>query len=90
MFNAGTASEFKKKYEVPILNSRDADATDSVHEKGKERLAELLALVNKCIIRRTQALLTQYLPVKSESIQTATYSDAYDDGLARCSLCYHL
>lgn len=63
---AGSASEFKKKYEVPILNSRDADATDSVHQKGKERLEELLTLVNKCIIRRTQALLTKYLPVKSE------------------------
>jgi len=65
-FFLGTASEFKKKYELPILNSRDADASDAVHQKGKERLAELLALVEKCIIRRTQALLTQYLPVKSK------------------------
>lgn len=64
----GTASEFKKKYELPILNSRDADASDAVHQKGKERLAELLALVEKCIIRRTQALLTQYLPVKIEQV----------------------
>ena len=61
----GTASEFKKKYEIPILCSRDADATDSVHQKGKERLSNLLQLVDRCIIRRTQALLTKYLPVKS-------------------------
>ena len=26
---------------------------------------QLAAIVNRCIIRRTQALLTQYLPVKS-------------------------
>ncbi|XP_067933850.1 DNA repair and recombination protein RAD54-like [Watersipora subatra] len=64
----GTASEFKKKYEAPILNSRDADSSDSVHQKGKERLAELLTLVDRCIIRRTQALLTKYLPVKIEQV----------------------
>lgn len=70
LWRQGTASEFKKKYEMPILNSRDADATDSVHQKGKERLADLLVVVEKCIIRRTQALLTKYLPVKSRrSIQ---------------------
>jgi len=62
----GTANEFRRKYELPILGSRDADATDSAQQKGKEKLEELLQLVNKCIIRRTQVLLTKYLPVKSE------------------------
>ncbi|XP_064625416.1 DNA repair and recombination protein RAD54-like isoform X2 [Lineus longissimus] len=64
----GTAQEFKKKFETPILRGRDADATDHDHKRGSEKLAELLAIVNKCIIRRTQTLLTKYLPVKIEQV----------------------
>ncbi|CAH1775691.1 unnamed protein product [Owenia fusiformis] len=64
----GTANEFKRKFEVPILRGRDAGASDSEHKKGQEKLLELAAIVNKCIIRRTQALLTKYLPVKIEQI----------------------
>ncbi|XP_060071052.1 DNA repair and recombination protein RAD54-like [Ylistrum balloti] len=77
----GTALEFKRKFETPILRGRDAAASDLEHKKGEEKLAELAAIVNKCIIRRTQALLTRYLPVKIEQVvccrltplQTALY-----------------
>jgi len=64
----GTAADFRKKFENPILRGRDADATEADHEKGKERLNEMAALVNQCIIRRTQALLSKYLPVKIEQV----------------------
>ncbi|KAK3091297.1 hypothetical protein FSP39_018741 [Pinctada imbricata] len=64
----GTAQEFKRRFETPILRGRDADATDEAHKKGQEKLQELAAIVNKCIIRRTQALLTKYLPVKIEQV----------------------
>ncbi|KAK0069943.1 DNA repair and recombination protein RAD54 [Biomphalaria pfeifferi] len=64
----GTAQEFKRRFETPILRGRDADATDEDHKKGEEKLQELLSIVNKCIIRRTQALLTKYLPVKIEHV----------------------
>ena len=43
----GTASEFKRKFETPILRGRDADATDDEHKKGNERLQELLSIVNR-------------------------------------------
>ncbi|XP_021339494.1 DNA repair and recombination protein RAD54-like [Mizuhopecten yessoensis] len=77
----GTAQEFKRKFETPILRGRDAASSDSEHKRGEEKLLELAAIVNKCIIRRTQALLTKYLPVKIEQVvccrltplQTALY-----------------
>lgn len=64
----GNAAEFRKHFENPILKGRDADATDEDHKKGKERLEELVALVNRCMIRRTSNILTKYLPVKHEQI----------------------
>lgn len=64
----GTAQEFKRRFETPILRGRDADATDEDHKKGDEKLQELLSVVNRCIIRRTQALLIKYLPVKVEQV----------------------
>ena len=39
--NLGTASEFKRRFELPILRGRDADATDAEHMKGKEKLQEV-------------------------------------------------
>lgn len=62
----GTAAEFRKRFEIPIIRGRDSTATDADQKLGNEKLLELASVVNKCIIRRTQALLTKYLPVKSK------------------------
>eukprot|EP00795_Rhopilema_esculentum_P004315 gene4315-20520_t len=64
----GEVSEFKRKYENPILKGRDSDATDDQKKKGEEKLAELLSIVSRCIIRRTSAILSKYLPVKVEQV----------------------
>ncbi|KAF2687920.1 hypothetical protein K458DRAFT_475773 [Lentithecium fluviatile CBS 122367] len=64
----GTRTEFRKQYEIPILRGRDADGTEEDRKKGDERLRELLALVNKFIIRRTNDILSKYLPVKYEHV----------------------
>lgn len=37
----GSVSEFKKKFENPILRGRDADASDADHKKGTEKLVEV-------------------------------------------------
>ncbi|KAK4216321.1 P-loop containing nucleoside triphosphate hydrolase protein [Rhypophila decipiens] len=64
----GTRLEFRKRFEIPILRGRDADASEAERKRGDECLAELLGLVNKFIIRRTNDILSKYLPVKYEHV----------------------
>ncbi|KAI9788217.1 MAG: DNA-dependent ATPase protein rad54 [Peltula sp. TS41687] len=64
----GTRNDFRKKYELPILKGRDAAGTEADRKKGDECLAGLLTLVNKFIIRRTNDILSKYLPVKYEHV----------------------
>ncbi|KUJ10662.1 uncharacterized protein LY89DRAFT_689317 [Mollisia scopiformis] len=64
----GTRLEFRKKYEIPILRGRDAAGSDKDREKGDASVRELLAVVNKFIIRRTNDILSKYLPVKYEHV----------------------
>lgn len=64
----GTAQEFRRKYETPILRGQNADATDEQRKLAQERLSELVSVVNKCLIRRTAALLSKYLPLKHELV----------------------
>lgn len=64
----GTKNEFRKRFELPILRGRDADGTDEDRKVGDERLSELLTMVNKFIIRRTNDILSKYLPRKYEHV----------------------
>lgn len=64
----GSRNEFRKNFENFILRGRDADATDSEREKGDLKLRELSELVSKFIIRRTNDILSKYLPVKYEYV----------------------
>ncbi|XP_030310989.1 DNA repair and recombination protein RAD54-like isoform X2 [Calypte anna] len=64
----GTAQEFKRHFEIPILKGRDADASEAERHKGEERLQELISIVNRCLIRRTSDILSKYLPVKIEQV----------------------
>lgn len=43
----GTAQEFKKRFEIPILKGRDADASDKDRAAGEEKLKELISIVNR-------------------------------------------
>ncbi|MGH0164156.1 UNVERIFIED_CONTAM: hypothetical protein FKN15_074719 [Acipenser sinensis] len=64
----GTSQEFKKRFEIPILKGRDADASDQERQRGEEKLQELISIVNRCLIRRTSDILSKYLPVKIEQV----------------------
>lgn len=64
----GTRAQFRKNFENIILAGRDADATDDEVKKGEEKLSELSQLISKFIIRRTNDILSKYLPVKYEYV----------------------
>ena len=64
----GTRNEFRKRFELPILRGRDAEGSDADRAKGEAANAELGSIVNKFIIRRTNDILSKYLPVKYEHV----------------------
>lgn len=64
----GTRLQFRKNFEIPILLSRDADATDKEVKRGKQQLLKLSEIVSKFIIRRTNDILSKYLPCKYEHV----------------------
>ncbi|TGZ81204.1 putative RAD54 protein [Ascodesmis nigricans] len=75
----GTRNEFRKRFEIPILKGRDAHGTDKDREKGDACLQELLGIVNKFIIRRTNDILSKYLPVKYEHVVFCKLSPFQED-----------
>ena len=64
----GTRNDFRKKFELPILRGRDAAGSDTDKQKSDEALKELAKLVDKFIIRRTNDILSKYLPRKYEHV----------------------
>ncbi|KAJ9655837.1 DNA-dependent ATPase protein rad54 [Neophaeococcomyces mojaviensis] len=64
----GTKADFRKKFEIPILRGRDAAGSDTDKQKGIAANTELSSLVKKFIIRRTNDILSKYLPVKYEHV----------------------
>jgi DNA repair and recombination protein RAD54 and RAD54-like protein len=75
----GTGAEFRKKFELPILRGRDAEASLEQRKIGEEKLSELGEIVSKFIIRRTADLLTKYLPTKYEYIVFVKLTDFQRD-----------
>ncbi|KIM87179.1 hypothetical protein PILCRDRAFT_815650 [Piloderma croceum F 1598] len=64
----GTKNDFRKNFENHIIRGRDADASDNIKAESEKKLKELGNLVTKFIIRRTNDLLSKYLPVKYEQV----------------------
>lgn len=67
--------EFKKFYENTILRGQDAGSTDQERSRATAKLTELTNIVNQCLIRRTNSILTKYLPVKFEMVICVKMSD---------------
>lgn len=64
----GSRLDFRKRFEIPILRGRDADASEADRQRGDECTGELLSIVNRFLIRRTNDILSKYLPVKYEHV----------------------
>jgi len=71
----GSRAEFRKDYELDILRGRDSLATDKEREKGDQKLRDLTDVVSRFIIRRTNDILSKYLPVKYEYVIFCELSD---------------
>ncbi|THU89555.1 DNA repair protein, SNF2 family [Dendrothele bispora CBS 962.96] len=64
----GSKNDFRKNFENLIIRGRDSMASDAVKAESEKKLKELGGLVTKFIIRRTNDLLSKYLPVKYEHV----------------------
>lgn len=47
LWMSGTAPEFKRRFELPILKGRDADTSEKERQAGEEKLKELISIVNR-------------------------------------------
>lgn len=73
------------------MRGQDAGCTTSERQKASEKVTELTNIVNQCLIRRTNQILTKYLPVKFEmvicvnlsEIQTQLYKSFLSSDLLR-------
>ncbi|KAJ2913432.1 hypothetical protein MD484_g6970, partial [Candolleomyces efflorescens] len=71
----GSKNDFRKNFENAIIRGRDSMASDAVKEASEKKLKELGGLVMKFIIRRTNDLLSKYLPVKYEHVVFCNLSE---------------
>ncbi|KAF8863799.1 hypothetical protein BDZ45DRAFT_722216 [Acephala macrosclerotiorum] len=82
----GTFKTFKKEFEVPILKSRQPEASKRDVEKGKAREEELSSLTKSFILRRTADVMAKFLPPKSDYVvfckPTQAQTEVYQHVLA--------
>ncbi|XP_048384801.2 DNA repair and recombination protein RAD54B isoform X2 [Stegostoma tigrinum] len=64
----GSSSTYRKIYEEPIIRSKQPSATIDEKQLGEERATELCRLTGFFILRRTQDIINNYLPPKTEWI----------------------
>ncbi|EMD94721.1 hypothetical protein COCC4DRAFT_147929 [Bipolaris maydis ATCC 48331] len=90
----GQRTAFKRSFELPIMRSRQPDASEAELEKGEARWKELVSLTSQFMIRRTAEVLSKYLPPKTEHIvfcrptkgQAETYRAILDSPTFRLAL----
>lgn len=71
----GSYPSFKRVFETPILAAREPGASDAEKELGEARSKELSRLTSQFILRRTNTVLSKYLPPKLEYVVFCGLSD---------------
>ncbi|GAV51097.1 hypothetical protein ZYGR_0AD02800 [Zygosaccharomyces rouxii] len=66
----GSYPFFKKRFMTPITKARDPANRFNLHvvEKGQERSEEMISITRRFILRRTNSILSKYLPPKMDII----------------------
>lgn len=64
----GEYSQYKRKYETPIVQSQQPNAARATREHGAERAQELNEITKSFVLRRTQEVNNKYLPPKQEFV----------------------
>lgn len=64
----GSPAQFARNFEEPIVRSKQPEATAEEVELGSERTEEMGQLTGQFILRRTQDILSRYLPPKVEYV----------------------
>ncbi len=64
----GTPSQFARRFEDPIVRSKQPEASEEEIEEGRLRTEELNALTAPFILRRTQDVISKFLPPKTEMV----------------------
>ncbi|OBA18996.1 hypothetical protein METBIDRAFT_47617 [Metschnikowia bicuspidata var. bicuspidata NRRL YB-4993] len=63
----GTVAEFQKNFLKPILRARDVNCYDSnIAQEGKEKSNALIEITKSFTIRRTKAVIEEYLTAKTD------------------------
>jgi DNA repair and recombination protein RAD54 and RAD54-like protein len=60
----GTAEEFRRSYQNPILTGREPDASPQEKDLALVRQNEMSLIVNQFILRRMNTINAQHLPDK--------------------------
>ncbi len=61
-----------RRYVNPILTGREPGASEKERALAAERSAALSVMVNRFVLRRTNALLSAHLPPKVVQVHTTT------------------
>ncbi|KAL6720434.1 helicase [Lecanora helva] len=64
----GNFSSFARKYEQPIIKSRQPGALSKDVEDGKAKSEDLAGMTGQFILRRTADILSKYIPSKTEYV----------------------
>lgn len=64
----GDYNSYRKKYELPIVQSQQRHASEEIRLLGEEQASQLSEITKTFVLRRTQEVNNKYLPKKQEFV----------------------